>query len=216
MVHRIFLDLDGSLLDVAPRYHRLYCDLVSRLGCRPLDLADYWTAKRERVPEPEIMTRTGLSPEAAAWAAAARSSRIEERRYLRLDRLWPWTLPVLADLARRAPLVLVTLRRHPDRLRWQLDRLGLSPRFERVLASRSNGKPDAKAGLILREGFADLEGSVLVGDTEVDVASGRALGLRTAALTAGGLRTAARLAAWSPDALLEDLRQVPGWLDSLS
>lgn len=212
----IFLDLDGSLLDVAPRYHRLHSDFVSRLGGRPLEPAEYWEAKREGTREPALLARTGLSPEAAARADAARLRWIEGRRYLRLDRPWSWTLPVLQDLVRRAPLVLVTLRRRPDRLRRQLGILGLLPFFERVVAAPGDGTPEAKARLVREAGFTDLSGSVFVGDTEVDVASGRALGLRTAALSAGGLRTAARLAAWSPDALLEDLRQVPAWLDSLS
>jgi phosphoglycolate phosphatase-like HAD superfamily hydrolase len=210
----IFLDLDGTLVDVARRYHRLHGAFVVSQGCRPLRFADYWPAKRERVPEPELMQRAGLSPEAADWAATSRLRWIEDQRYLRLDRPWSWTVPVLDDLARRAPLVLVTLRRYPDLLHWQLGRLGLTPYFQRVLAGRSNGKPEAKARLIRKEEFPGLERSVFVGDTEVDIASGQALGIRTVAV-ASGLRTTAHLAAWNPDALFEDLREVPSWLDSL-
>jgi phosphoglycolate phosphatase len=208
---RLFLDLDGTLLDVAPRYHRLHCDLVSRLGHTPVGLADYWEMKRNGVPETEILAGIGVTPEAAARSAAARVRALESRRYLRLDRPWPWTLAVLEELARLAPLVLVTLRRHPDRLRWQLDHLGLASCFERILAGHEAGTPEAKAKLIREQNFADLEGSVLVGDTEVDIAAGRALDLRTVALSCG-LRTAARLAEGSPDALLTDLRELPGWL----
>ncbi len=209
--HRLFLDLDGTLLDIAPRYHRLHCDSVSRLGHTPVGLEDYWEMKRNRVPETEILAGIGLTPEAAARSAAARVRAIESRRYLRLDRPWPWTLPVLEELARLAPLVLVTLRRHPDRLRWQLDHLGLASCFECILAGPETGAPEAKAKLIREQNFAHLEGSVLVGDTEVDIAAGRTLGLTTVALSCG-LRTAARLAEGSPDGLLDDLRQLPGWL----
>jgi phosphoglycolate phosphatase-like HAD superfamily hydrolase len=208
---RLFLDLDGTLLDVVGRYHRLHCDSVSRLGRIPLDLEAYWELKRDRTPEPEILMRTGVSSEAARRSAASRLRSIESKRYLRLDRPWPWTVPILEELARLAPLVLVTLRRQPDRLRWQLDELGLSPYFDRVLARAGDGTPEEKAALIRDQGFAQLAGSVLVGDTEADISSGRALGLTTVAV-ASGLRNTSRLADGSPDALLDDLRQLPGWL----
>ncbi|HKH43104.1 MAG TPA: HAD family hydrolase [Thermoanaerobaculia bacterium] len=204
----IFLDLDGTVLDVLPRYHRLHCDAVRRAGGEPLDEGEYWQAKREGIPELDLLARTGLAPPAAARAAEVRLRRIESRRYLALDRLWPWTETVLNALARIAPLVLVTLRHHPGRLGWQLGRLGLSGSFERVVAGGGDGTPEAKARLLRDAGLGGLEGSVLVGDTEVDIASGRALGLRTIALRCG-IRSPASLAPWDPDLLLDDLRQVP-------
>src|SRR5262249_59271517 len=83
--------------------------------------------------------------------------------------------------------------------------------FERVTAGRGDGTPMAKAALIRRSGFSWDPGSALIGDTEIDVESGRALGLRTAALGCG-IRTPALLQICSPDVLLDDLRQVPAWL----
>jgi phosphoglycolate phosphatase len=207
----IFLDLDGPVLDVSYRYHRVHRDVVEELGGTPLTRAAYWEAKRDRIPETEILARTGLAPEAAAQAAAERLRRIEDPRYLSLDRPWPWVAEILDELARLGRLALVTLRNHPDRLEEQLGALGLTRRFERVIAARGDGTPMAKAALLRRSGISWAPGSVLVGDTEVDVASGRALELRTAALGCG-IRSPALLEPWSPDALLGDLRQVPGWL----
>lgn len=204
----VLLDLDGTVLDVLPRYHRLHCDAVRSAGGDPLAETEYWQAKREGVPELDLLARTGLAPEAAARAEESRLRRIESPRYLALDRLWPWTETALDALGRLAPLVLVTLRRHPGRLGRQLGRLGLDRFFARVVAGGGDGTPEAKAGLLRDAGLGGLEGSVLVGDTEVDVASGRALGLRTIALRCG-IRSPARLASWDPDHLLDDLRQVP-------
>jgi phosphoglycolate phosphatase len=207
----IFLDLDGTLLDVSRRYHHLHRDLVRRHGGRPLAAEDYWALKRSRTPEPEILARTGVPPEAGAEISAAREHSFEERRYLRLDRPWPWTAAVLAALAPYGPLALVTLRSHSDRLLWQLKALGLHAPFARVISGRGDGTPQAKAGLVRAAGIDPAPGSLLVGDTEVDVASGTALGVRTVALTCG-LRDAARLAAWAPDLLLDDLRGLPSAL----
>jgi phosphoglycolate phosphatase len=207
----IFLDLDGPVLDVSRRYHRVHQDLVERLGGWPFPLTAYWEAKRNRVPETEILERAGLSSEAAQEAAVSRLSDIEGLGYIALDIPWPWTKAALTDLARIAPLALVTLRNNPELLNWQLEVFGLSRHFTRVISGPGDGTPEAKAALLREAGISWGPESVFIGDTEVDVASGRALGLRTVALGCG-IRTPALLERWSPDVLLEDLSQVPGWL----
>lgn len=207
----IFLDLDGPVLDVSRRYHQVHQDVVERFGGWPLPRMAYWEAKRNLVAEAEILARTGLPPEVAAQAEAERLRWIEAAKYLELDEPWPWMGEVLEELDGLGQLALVTLRQHPDRLERQLIRTGLSLYFDHVIAGRGDGTPAAKAPLLRGSGISWGPGSVLVGDTEVDVASGRALGLRTAAVGCG-IRNPAVLALWSPDALFEDLRQVPGWL----
>lgn len=214
MTRWIFLDLDGPLLDVSERYHRLHSDLVLTRGGQPLDREAYWLAKRDRIPETEILIRTGLAPGVAAEAAATRLGEIESRDYLRLDRPWPWTSLMLRSLAELAPLVLVTARRYPNLVAWQLDQLGLRGHFARVVAGRGDETLEAKAQLLRTAGFSAVAGSVIVGDTEMDLASGRSLGLITVALKCG-IRSTALLMAWAPDLLLDDLRQVPNGLRSL-
>lgn len=203
----IFLDLDGTLLDISERYFRLHGEAAARFGGRPLPRETYWRLKRDRVPETDILARTGLRPRAVAAAAAARGRRVESSRYLRLDQPWPWTVASLAALARLAPLVLVTLRHNRDRLCRQLDALGLARFLSRVVAGPGDGTPAAKAALLRAERIAAPPGSVFVGDTEVDIESGRALGLSTVALRCG-LRSSPLLEACKPDHLLDDLPQV--------
>jgi phosphoglycolate phosphatase-like HAD superfamily hydrolase len=168
----IFLDLDGPVLDVSRRYHQVHRDVVLRHGGRPLEGEEYWDAKRNRVPEAEILARCGVSPE----TDTERLAEIEAPAYLALDRPWPWTGAVLEELARWGSLALVTLRNHPDRLTDQLAALDLARSFERIVAGRGDGTPEAKAALLRESGIGWGPGSVLVGDTEVDIASGKALG----------------------------------------
>ncbi len=207
----IFLDLDGPVLNVSRRYYRVHQDLVERFGGWPFPQTVYWEAKRNLVAESEILARTGLSPEDAREAAGLRLEEIEEVRYVGLDVPWPWAKATLAELAAIAPLALVTLRKRLDLVNWQLAVFGLAPHFTRVIAGRGDGTPEAKVALVREAGISWGPGSVFVGDTEVDVASGRALGLRTIALSCG-IRSPALLEHWSPDVVLDDLRQVPGWL----
>jgi phosphoglycolate phosphatase len=210
-VSTVFLDLDGPVLDVAERYHRLHADLVSRRGGRPVEAETYWQAKRDRIPEPEILTWTGLPSDASAAVLRLRGERIESPRYLRLDRPWPWTASALVALAALAPLVLVTLRRHRGRLDRQLAALNLRRHFSHVVAGPGDGTQAAKAELLRGAGVSVPAGSAFVGDTEIDIAAGRSLGLLTIALRCG-MRADAGLAACAPDLLLDDLGQVPGEL----
>lgn len=207
----IFVDLDGPVLDVSRRYYRVYQDVVERFGGWPFPLAAYWEAKRNLIPETEILERAGLSSQDAREAAARRLADIEAPGYIALDVPWTWTQAALTALARTAPLALVTLRNNPELLHWQLETFGLSRHFTRVVSGRGDGTLETKAALLREAGISWGPGSVLIGDTEVDVASGRALGLRTIALGCG-IRAPALLERWSPDALLADLSQVPGWL----
>lgn len=207
----IFLDLDGTVLDVSTRYCRVHRETVEMRGGWPFPNSVYWEAKRNLVPELEILARCGLPPEAVWEAAADRRRKLESPRYLDLDEPWPWMADVLTQLEDLGRLAIVTLRHHPDRLERQVQRIGLHLFCEPVISGPGDGTPEAKAALIQRSGIDWAPGSVLVGDTEVDVASGRALGLRTVALGCG-IRNPALLAACSPDVLLEDLRQVPAWL----
>ncbi len=212
-VSTVFLDLDGPVLDVADRYHRLHADLVSRRGGRPVDAETYWQAKRDRVPEAEILGWTRLPPDAAAAVLRMRGQRIESPRYLCLDRPWPWTAAALAALAELAPLVLVTLRRPRGRLDRQLAALNLDRHFSRSVAGPGDGTREAKAALLRSAGVPVPAGSAFVGDTEVDVAAGRSLGLLTIALRCG-IRGDAAIASCDPDQLLDDLRQVPAQLEA--
>jgi phosphoglycolate phosphatase-like HAD superfamily hydrolase len=210
----IFVDLDGPVLDVSGRYHQLHRDVVQRFGGWPFPRAVYWDCKRRMVPEMEILIRCGLSEPMAREAEALRKERIESPESLELDVPWPWAGEALTGLEAFGRLALVTLRGHPERVGPQLRLHGLEIFFQRILAGRGDGTPRAKAAMIRSSGIPFGPGSVIVGDTEVDVESGRVLGIRAVAL-ACGIRVPGLLERCGPDVILEDLRGVPGWLEGL-
>lgn len=210
----IFVDLDGPIFDVSARYHRLHEDLVRQYGGWPFPRSVYWDCKRRMVPEMEILLRCGLSEEMAVEAEARRRKQIEDPELLELDVPWPWVGEALTEMESFGRLALVTLRSHPERLKAQIWRHPLDLFFPQILAGRGDGTPRAKAEMIRRSGIPFDPGSVIVGDTEVDIESGRALGIRTVGLTCG-IRAPELLESCAPDVLLEDLRGVPGWLEGL-
>jgi phosphoglycolate phosphatase-like HAD superfamily hydrolase len=55
----IYLDLDGTLLDVSERFYKIYCDLLDKFNCdNKLNKETYWQLKKERCIEEEIVHRT--------------------------------------------------------------------------------------------------------------------------------------------------------------
>lgn len=208
----IFLDLDGPILDVSPRYYQLYLDLLGEKGCR-LEKETYWNFKRERVPEVEIFRRSGIPEDQIEDLNVKRLKLIETQAYLALDQPWPWAFETLKSLQSIAPLVLVTQRTFKDRVLAELANLGLDTYFEKILAGRGDNSIQAKAGMITQGGFQPCATSVLVGDTEVDIRSAQALGIGSVGLLTG-IRSKSKLMIHQPDVILENLAELPEYLET--
>ncbi len=199
----LFLDLDGVLLDVSERYWRLHCDLLAPYGGARLDKATYWTRRRERQPLATVL-HEGVDEDAyrLAWL-----ERIEAPEYLRHDTVVPGARERLVLLGRAHPLVLATLRRRRDHLLAQLETLRLRPLFADVLTARPGDAEvddaERKARLISTSSLF-RRGAIVVGDTEVDVRAGKALGVATVAVLSG-IRSRALLLAEGPAAIVDSI-----------
>jgi phosphoglycolate phosphatase-like HAD superfamily hydrolase len=191
----IVLDLDGTLIDVSKRHHTVYRDVLADLGGRPLPFSRYWELKRANAPWPEILGANGVQAEFLAQFR----ERIEQPSYLALDRLFTFTRSAIDELAGH-DLYLLTARRSPEALREQLDRLDLARHFRAIVSG------ERKSELITT--IAAGPDTVVVGDTEVDVAAAREVGA-VAVAVASGIRSEAVLRRSEPDHLAEDIRFLP-------
>ncbi len=209
----LYLDLDGTLLDVSERYYRLHCHLASVLGHRPLARGLFWAGKRRALP------LDALLPD---WDEDSRQEYgrrwlvdIESPPYTRFDRVLPGVRASLVPLAREAELVLVTLRRDGQELRRQLVRLGMHHWFSRVLAAGDRGPGKmTKAQLLQDAEPGHARNAIVVGDSEEDVQTGRALGCPVVAVLTG-IRERPFLEALGPDLIIDSVAQLPGALPSL-
>lgn len=130
-----------------------------------------------------------------------------ERRLLDTTVFYPGAREALDELDTHA---LAVLTNKPGGMsRRILDGLGVGPRFFRVIGGDDlpEKKPDP-AGLLALADEAGLPvaGAFMVGDSAIDVLTGRAAGARTAAVTYGF--DAESLRETPPDHLLADLRQL--------
>ena len=209
----VVFDLDGTLIDSAR------------------DLAASVNAALERLapgtpPVPPERVRTfigdGAGTLVARTLAAAGVDITTEQalpvflecysaRLLETTALYPGVAEALDALRDRRLAVLTN--KPGDMSRTILAGLGVADRFARICGAGDvpAKKPDpAGLRMLLAEAGVGPQAAVLVGDSAIDVRTGRAAGVRTVGVTYG--LDPASLRATPPDLLVDDLRELPGRL----
>ncbi len=210
----IYLDLDGTLVDVQERYCRLHADTARELGRRPLPRARFWALKRQGASLETLLNHWDEPVREAysrRWLAA-----IEAPSYTRFDRLIPAAREALATLAQRFRLVLVTLRRDERGLRQQLRQLGVDGFFAGLVAAADHPAGDYTKAQLLRLGASTNGGrGIVVGDSEADVEAAREMGLPVVCVLTG-IRDRRFLQALNPDYIVESVGRLPELLKDIA
>jgi phosphoglycolate phosphatase len=202
------VDLDGPLLDGRQRHYACYSTILAEHGAQPLELAQYWDLKRTRADRREQLAASGAEDLYDTFLTEW-LDRIEGPPMLALDRVQPGAIETLSRWrAADAFVVLATHRRDPEALRSQLDETGLSAHLDEVVPSPPTGGAVGKAESVVSRLGRRPDRGVWVGDTEVDVAAARHLGLPAWAV-ACGVRSEQVLRAAGPDMLAADLASLP-------
>lgn len=205
MIGTIILDLDGPLMDGRQRHYQCYADILLERGYTPLTVDEYWRLKRQRA---SILEQLAFSGAEGIYDDFLRdwSERIEQKRYLGLDRLQPGVVQELENWGQSGIMtILATMRNCERNLYWQLEAFKLCRLIDRVVVSGSYGGYREKASAVstcLEEVSRNLV--LWIGDTEVDIKAARLLNIKVCAL-ACGLRTWAYLSTLEPDYLVSDL-----------
>ena len=208
----LYLDLDGTLIDIRLRHYRAYSEAVSSLGGTPLPRRAYWARRRRGSSSPALLGEvedTYRERFLAQWLV-----RIESPPYLRLDTLIPGTRRALAALAESYDLTVVTLRRDWGCLIEQLSRLGLMDFVSTVYGRGSSDQANSKANLIRLAGSRADARSIVVGDSEEDIRCARELGLASVCVTSG-VRNHRYLASLRPNHIIPSMARLPQLLQSL-
>lgn len=202
----LYLDLDGTLVNVRRRYYFAYADALRELGMTPRSEHDYWACRREGAASADLV---GAVDEACRQRFLSRwLARVESPAYLRLDTLVPGTRETLISLLEFNELVLVTLRRERTALMEQLSELTLGKFFSAVYSRDDSLEVNSKAELIRLLAKKVARDSVVVGDSEADVQTARALGLVSVCVT-NGLRGRRFLERVGPDHLIPSITRLP-------
>jgi phosphoglycolate phosphatase len=199
---KIFLDLDGTILDIKYRYYKIYSDLLLQSGFKCLDIETYWELKRSKTPEEMIAAKTATDKFAEHYAKN-RIHLIETVEYLVLDRVFDDVHEILEDWSVKHDLYLVTLRKNRAHLNLQLQLLDLHKYFRAIYNDELGS--NRKDKLIKHKVFNSCN-CVIIGDTESDIEAGKQLGIKTIALTRG-IRKRYLLEDLCPDIIISDLSQ---------
>lgn len=182
----IFLDFDGTIVNISDRHYETYSQCTRTLGGAPISKNRYWKLKRRDTDWKIILPLSQLSVDVEGEFLARFINLIESTEMLAMDTLFDDSLNVLRSLSRQHELHLISLRRSHQNLQRQVDDLGLSSLFTGIYSGHSETKDGVllkKAGIMRTVvGHAN---SVVVGDTEADIAAGQQLGIMSIAVTTG-------------------------------
>lgn len=189
-IKKIFLDLDGPLLDGKERHYHCYRNILERYGFMPISIDKYWESKRTLLNRRELLKMS--SAEAiydeflAEWLAM-----IETPYMLALDKVQEGAVDCLFSWKERGiKITLVTMRKNKDALEDQLIATGLRKFLDTVFvcdhADSGVGKADAVRDIFQNK--SNQVDTLWIGDTEVDWEAAKSLGCRIVLLT-NGLRS---------------------------
>ncbi|MBU1122411.1 MAG: HAD hydrolase-like protein [Candidatus Omnitrophota bacterium] len=194
----LFIDFDGTLVDVSRRHYTVYKKITESLNVKPISKLRYWNRRRNGESFFDVME--------AEYKIGDKQrlrrnyfSLIEKRTYLELDSLFKNVTKTLKRLRECYHIVLVSLRVSRHNLMWQIKKLNIADNFDEVLAAHVH-----KHKLITMSKFFKAKDKWLIGDTEMDIEAGKKCGCFTVGVYSG-LRGRSYLNNFSPDYLIKDI-----------
>ena len=134
-------------------------------------------------------------------------ANIELISQLKKEGLLTGIRPLLKKLSKEYPLYLISLRQKKRNLHGQLGYLNIRSFFQQILTS-APGSDGVKTKSELLKNIKSLSSEdLIIGDTEIDVLSGKSAGIRTCAIYSG-IRSKKFLAELKPDYLLSHATQI--------
>lgn len=205
----VILDLDGTLIDTAPRHYIVYSRLSERFSLDPITQQDYWALRRNGLSNAQVLRKTGLRDELSPSADAIWRRDIESKPLLELDCLLPNVVPWLESWRLAVPFVLVTVRSNAPAVAEQLERLDLLRYFIQVIVvGHGAGGNNIKATAV-REQLNDHP-VAWVGDTELDMRAAQEIGARAIGVTSG-IRTPERLQEAGAEDIVTSVTAIRTW-----
>jgi phosphoglycolate phosphatase len=202
---KIIFDLDGTIIDVSERHYQAYKRVVGVMGGQSLEKATYWQLKKSQTTWPDILTRSRVTDTADFLNRFV--ALVEAPELFKLDVVFENALPVLKTLHDGDhELYLVSLRRHDERLKDELDELGLTTFFTKIISDHTDGEGHHLKTEIIKD-LVGTDEAIVIGDTEADVLAAQRLGLRSVAVCSG-IRSKDILEKLQPDYILNDIGEI--------
>lgn len=213
-IMNIYLDLDGTLIDVSNRQWTVYkyiLEVYFNLKST-LTKEDYWDLKREALLDDEVLHQEGISIDNLKFRDL-KNKIIEDEKFLKLDRCFTYSKKTLKALSNNHRLVLVSLRNNYQISFRQIEQLGIKPYFHKIFFKRAEVKPIWKVKV---EGIkCDMASTnkmfntfVIVGDTENEFHVAQELKMPVILISSGS-RSKNQLRKFGNNTIIEDIKFLP-------
>jgi len=199
-MNNIFFDLDGTLLDSKQRLYHLFVDLTNEF----ITIETYWDLKRKMYSNQWILSNLfswnnfQISEFSENWMKL-----IEADQYLNYDNVFPFTNKVIENLYEKYNLFVVTNRQNEIKAKEQLVQYQIFHFFNNVLVSQHEKE---KTDLINSLKIKVTNNDFIVGDTGIDIQTGKKLGVKTIAVLTG-FRNRAILETYKPDFIWSSIEE---------
>ena len=131
-MRKIFIDFDGTIVDVSDRYYLLYKDLMTKFGYNVLKKNEYLKLKRDKTPEEQILLKTARNSIFIDEVLRERLLRLEPESLIN-DKIVPNVKGTLARLSRSFSLVLLSFRKDRQILLEELNKFNLGAYLSRIM-----------------------------------------------------------------------------------
>lgn len=194
-MRKIFFDLDGTLFDSKTRLYKLFQHLVPS---STLSFNNYWDLKQNKVGHEQILIeKFGYQKEQFQIFTSTWLELIEEPEWLALDTPFEGINDFLLEAKKKNTLYVVTSRQFKNLVNRQLRSYELDSLFADILVTEQKKE---KAELIRTLNISPQDW--IVGDTGMDIKTGKSLGLKTCAVLTGFLNRKSLLE-YKPDILVD-------------
>ena len=160
-------DLDGTLLDSRRRHILVLTDCINQINgtaYTPDDFYDFVSYKSEGNTGLSYLKNKNIPNDAAIISLWIK--RIEYKKYLRFDELYPDVLSDLKKINSRYNLFLLTARSNRSNAVWQISGLSIGEFFCNTIIVKNTGN----VGLNKYNAIQSMHLDFVIGDTEVDFA----------------------------------------------
>lgn len=197
----LFFDLDGTIIDSRERLYVLFQQLVEKSS---LTFDEYWNLKKNKIKHEQILKEIfKYSDEELADFQNRWMNKIESTQMLELDKPFENIKFCLDDLRNKNALYLITARQFKDKTISQLENMSLKKYFEDILVTEQKYEKTS----LIKECCKFSQNDYIIGDTGIDIKTGKTLGLKTIAVTYGFMSKEV-LKNYKPDYLIDDIMDI--------
>ena len=166
---------------------------------------DYWNKKRSKISNEQILESFGYDDDRIKSFLSKWMRLIEDAEYLDLDTLFPFTKDVLNSFKEKGcSIYYVTLRQSAERALHEIEDKGIDGFCIRCLVSEEK---TTKEKLVREAGIQLTSEDLFVGDTGIDVMTGKSLGIKSVAVLSG-FRNKAILETYNPDRIINNISEL--------